>query len=427
MKVLQLQYELEWYWLYGQVVCIGILLQFELEVCVLLCWYLVEVVWVGDLVDYYVVVLFFDVIVCKQIEVELVESEVCFSVLVDGLLMLVWVLDECGYVCFVNSVFIEFFGGDEQCVFEDVWCGLVYFDDVFVFEYELQEVFKVQWLMYVLVCGWCVDGQWCWLEMNVCLCFLCMGCFIGLVGSSLDVIEWCEIEMVCEELLQFECVVCSVVENMVWVKDEFLVMLLYELCILLIIILGWSELLFQCIDEISLMYKGLGVIVNSVMVQKCLILDMLDLSSMLLGKVQLEVEVLDLCVQLIEVMCVQELVVEGKVLNISLVLFDDLCLVLGDVMCLQQILWNLFFNVIKFIFVEGIVVVILVVDVGYWLIIVIDFGDGIVFEFLCYLFGCFCQVDGIIICWYGGLGLGLVIVQQLVELYGGVVVVSSDG
>lgn len=321
MMVLEFGYEQDWFCIYGEVVCSGCLVQFEMEVCVLGCLFVVDVVCVGWLGEDKVGILFFDIIVCKQMEVELGESEVCFSVLVDGLLMLVWVLDECGYVCFVNSVFSEFFGGDEMCVLEDVWCGLVYLDDVLVFEYELQEVLKVQCLMYVLVCVCCVDGQWCWLEMNVCLCFLCMGCFIGLVGSSLDVIECCEIELVCEELLQFECVVCSVVENMVWLKDEFLVMLLYELCMLLIIIFGWSELLLQCVDNISLLYKGLNVIVNSVGVQKWLILDMFDFSSMLLGKVQLEVEVLDLCVVLGEVIGVQELVVEGKVLDVYLQLF----------------------------------------------------------------------------------------------------------
>lgn len=96
-------------------------------------------------------------------------------------------------------------------------------------------------------------------------------------------------------------------------------------------------------------------------------------------------------------------------------------------MCLQQVFWNLLFNVIKFILVEGCIDLQLWVDGNYWEIIVCDSGDGIVFEFFNYLFSCFCQVDGIIICCYGGLGLGFVIVQQLVELYGGMVIVVSEG
>lgn len=427
MKALQPQHEPEWYRLYGQVARTGTPLQFELEARALSRWYSVEAVRVGDPADHHVAVLFFDVTARKQIEVELAESEARFSALADGLPMPVWVLDERGHARFVNSAFTEFFGGDEQRVPEDVWRGLVHPDDASVFEYELQEALKAQRSMHALVRARRADGQWRWLEMNARPRFSRMGRFIGLAGSSPDVTERREIEMAREELLQSERAARSAAENMARVKDEFLATLSHELRTPLTTILGWSELLLQRIDETSPMYKGLGVIANSAMAQKRLISDMLDLSSMLLGKVQLEVEVLDLRAQLIEAMRAQELVAEGKALNTSLVLPDDPCLVLGDATRLQQILWNLLSNAIKFTPAEGTVAVTLAADAGHWSITVTDSGDGIAPEFLRHLFGRFRQADGTTTRRHGGLGLGLAIVQQLVELHGGAVAASSDG
>ncbi|WP_411849757.1 ATP-binding protein [Stenotrophomonas sp. LGBM10] len=427
MRVLQPQHEAEWYRLYGQVARTGKPLQFELEARALSRWYSVEAVRVGDPDDHRVAVLFFDVTARKQIEVELAESEARFSALADGLPMPVWVLDERGHARFVNSAFTEFFGGDEQRVPEDVWRGLVHPDDASVFEYELQEALKAQRSMHALVRGRRADGQWRWLEMNARPRFSRMGRFIGLAGSSPDVTERREIEMAREELLQSERAARSAAENMARVKDEFLATLSHELRTPLTTILGWSELLLQRIDETSPMYKGLGVIANSAMAQKRLISDMLDLSSMLLGKVQLEVEVLDLRAQMIEAMRAQELVAEGKALTTSLVLPDDPCLVLGDATRLQQVLWNLLSNAIKFTPAEGTVAVTLAADAGHWSITVADSGDGIAPEFLRHLFGRFRQADGTTTRRHGGLGLGLAIVQQLVELHGGAVAASSDG
>ncbi|WP_369521707.1 sensor histidine kinase, partial [Escherichia coli] len=162
------------------------------------------------------------------------------------------------------------------------------------------------------------DGQWRWLEMNARPRFSRMGRFIGLAGSSPDVTERREIELAREELLQSERAARSAAENMARLKDEFLATLSHELRTPLTTILGWSELLLQRVDNTSPLYKGLNVIANSAGAQKRLISDMLDLSSMLLGKVQLEVEVLDLRTLLGEAIGAQELVAEGKALDVNL-------------------------------------------------------------------------------------------------------------
>jgi len=363
----------------------------------------------------------------KQMEVELGESEARFSALADGLPMPVWVLDERGHARFVNSAFSEFFGGDENRVPEDVWRGLVHPDDASVFEYELQEALKAQRSMHALVRARRADGQWRWLEMNARPRFSRMGRFIGLAGSSPDVTERREIELAREELLQSERAARSAAENMARLKDEFLATLSHELRTPLTTILGWSELLLQRVDSTSPLYKGLGVIANSATAQKRLISDMLDLSSMLLGKVQLEVEVLDLRDQLNEAMGAQELVAEGKALDVTLQLPAQPCQVLGDATRLQQVFWNLLSNAIKFTPAEGRIDVQLQADGNYWTITVRDTGDGIAPEFLNHLFSRFRQADGTTTRRHGGLGLGLAIVQQLVELHGGSVSAASDG
>ncbi|HCR35130.1 MAG TPA: hybrid sensor histidine kinase/response regulator [Stenotrophomonas sp.] len=427
MSALEPKHEREWFSIYGEVARTGKPAQFEMDARALGRSFAVDAVRVGKPGEDKVGILFFDVTARKQIEVELGESEARFSALADGLPMPVWVLDERGHARFVNSAFSEFFGGDETRVAEDVWRGLVHPDDASVFEYELQQALTVQRSMHALVRARRADGQWRWLEMNARPRFSRMGRFIGLAGSSPDVTERREIELAREELLQSERAARSAAENMARLKDEFLATLSHELRTPLTTILGWSELLLQRVDNTSPLFKGLNVIASSATAQKRLISDMLDLSSMLLGKVQLEVEVLDLRTQLGEALGAQEPVAEGKALDVSLQLPDQPCLVLGDATRLQQVFWNLLSNAIKFTPAEGRIEAQVRADGGYWTITLRDTGDGIAPEFLHHLFSRFRQADGTTTRRHGGLGLGLAIVQQLVELHGGTISAASDG
>lgn len=427
MTALEPDHEKEWFQIYGRIARTGEPAQFELEARALGRSYAVDAVRLGAAGDDTVGVLFFDVSARKRIEGELGESEARFSALADGLPMPVWVLDAHGHARFVNSAFSEFFGGDENRVPEDVWRGLVHPDDASVFDYELRESLSAQRSLHALVRARRADGEWRWLEMNARPRFSRTGHFIGLAGSSPDVTERREIELAREELLQSERAARSAAENTARLKDEFLATLSHELRTPLTTILGWSELLLQRVTADSPLYKGLGVIASSATAQKRLISDMLDLSSMLLGKVQLEVEVLDLREQVQEALGAQELVAEGKALDVSVELPDGPCLVLGDATRIQQVLWNLLSNAIKFTPAEGFVKVRLQERGEGWQVTVQDSGDGIAPEFLGHLFGRFRQADGTTTRRHGGLGLGLAIVQQLVELHGGTVAAASEG
>ncbi|MCW2037499.1 signal transduction histidine kinase/ActR/RegA family two-component response regulator [Xanthomonas arboricola] len=253
------------------------------------------------------------------------------------------------------------------------------------------------------------------------------GRFIGLAGSSPDVTEQREIALAREQLLESERSARNEAESMARLKDEFLATLSHELRTPLTTILGWSELLLQRVEEGHPNYKGLSVIASSARAQKRLISDMLDLSSMLLGKVQLEVESLDLAEQVREALGAQEPVAEGKDQVLQLHVPPTPCLVLGDATRLQQVFWNLLSNAIKFTPAHGRIDVTVEHDDGHFIVSVRDSGDGIASEFLPHLFGRFRQADATTTRQHGGLGLGLAIVQQLVEMHGGQVGATSGG
>jgi CheY-like chemotaxis protein len=102
-------------------------------------------------------------------------------------------------------------------------------------------------------------------------------------------------------------------------------------------------------------------------------------------------------------------------------------LISGDSSRLQQIVWNLLSNAVKFTHPEGEIEVLLKRLGNYAEIIVRDTGDGISPDFLPYVFDRFRQADGTSKRQYGGLGLGLAIVRQLVKLHGGSIYAHSDG
>lgn len=421
------EHEQEWFDRYGLVARTGNRIHFEMQSKALKRWYSVDAFRVGLPEQGRVAVLFMDITERKRVERELAESEARFSALADGLPMPVWVLDAQGVVRFVNSAYGEFFGLDISSGTVAAWSELLHPDDLPIFQFELATSLEEQRGLRALVRARRHDGQWRWIEMTATPRYSADGRFIGLAGSSPDVTEQREIELAREQLLESERSARNEAESMARLKDEFLATLSHELRTPLTTILGWSELLLQRVEEGHPNYKGLSVIASSARAQKRLISDMLDLSSMLLGKVQLEVESLDLVEQVREALTIQELAAQGKDQRLQLHVPPTPCLVLGDATRLQQVLWNLLSNAIKFTPAHGRIDVTIERDDGHLVVSVCDSGDGIAAEFLPHLFGRFRQADGTTTRQHGGLGLGLAIVQQLVEMHGGQVGATSGG
>lgn len=363
----------------------------------------------------------------KHREQEVHEKKQRYRALVDGLPLPVWVIGADGKVQFVNSLFETFFGTPASREHLQMWSNFLHPADQAGFEHLIQRAFSERVELTSLVRGRRADGQWRWLEISLVPRFSRMGRYLGMAGNSRDVTDRRELEQANEQLLRSERVARSVAESTARLKDEFMATISHELRTPLTTVLGWSEMLMQRVQPEDANYKGLKVITTSAQALKRLIGDMLDLSGMLLGKLKLDMEVLDLASEVRDAVRSLDLAAAERRLQVKMYLPDTPCLVLGDQTRLQQVLWNLLSNAAKFTDEGGVIDISLDKASSNYRLRITDSGVGIAEEFLPHLFSRFRQADGTTTRRYGGLGLGLSIVQQLVDLHGGTVTASSPG
>jgi signal transduction histidine kinase len=211
------------------------------------------------------------------------------------------------------------------------------------------------------------------------------------------------------------------------VKDEFLAVLSHELRTPINAILGWSKLLQSRKLSETQATKGLETIERNAKHQLQLIEDMLDMSRSIRGEMLLNVGTCDLVSIIEAAIDTVRLAAEAKNIQIQAMLDPNPGAVLGDSARLQQVIWNLLSNAIKFTYGGGRVQISLQKIDSHVAITVKDTGIGIRPDFLPYIFEQFRQEDSSNQRRYGGLGLGLAIVRQLVELHGGTVYAESLG
>jgi signal transduction histidine kinase/DNA-binding response OmpR family regulator len=210
-------------------------------------------------------------------------------------------------------------------------------------------------------------------------------------------------------------------------KDEFLATLSHELRTPLSAILGWSHLLRSGKLEEPQVARALETIERNARSQSQLIDDLLDVSRIITGKLEIELYPVDLRGVIEAALDVVRPASEAKGIQFESAIGSAARLVPGDANRLQQIFWNLFSNAIKFTPRGGRISVKLKRDSPRVSISVTDTGIGISPEFLPYIFDRFRQADGSTTRTHGGLGLGLAIVRHLVELHQGSVEVESPG
>jgi PAS domain S-box-containing protein len=211
------------------------------------------------------------------------------------------------------------------------------------------------------------------------------------------------------------------------IKDEFLATLSHELRTPLNAILGWANVLRTGDFRSEELQRGLDTIERNARVQARIIDDLLDMSRIISGKVRLEVQPVDLPLVLREAIETVRTAAEASGVRLQAVLDPIAAPVAGDPGRLQQVFWNLLSNAIKFTPGGGSVQVVLKEASSQVEVSVIDNGEGIAPDFLPYVFNRFQQADASSRRRHGGLGLGLAIVAQLVELHGGSVRAHSDG
>jgi PAS domain S-box-containing protein len=211
------------------------------------------------------------------------------------------------------------------------------------------------------------------------------------------------------------------------IKDEFLALLSHELRTPLTSILGWSKLLTDGNLDDAASKHALEIIVRNARAQTQLIDDLLDISRIITGKLRLDVRPFELAPMIEAVVDGMLPAADARNIQIQTALDSRTSAISGDPDRLQQVIWNLLTNAIKFTPKGGRVEVRLERIASHVEITVSDTGQGIDPELLPHVFERFRQSDSSSTRRHGGLGLGLAIVRQLVELHGGVVKAESPG
>lgn len=230
-----------------------------------------------------------------------------------------------------------------------------------------------------------------------------------------------------QQLLESYQIAHSDAEQANVIKDEFLAIVSHELRTPLTSILGWSKLLMAGnLDELSAK-RALDTIVRNARAQTQLIDDLLDISRIITGKLRLEAQPLELAVLIETVVESVRPTAEARNILLQTAIDSRINPISGDPDRLQQIFWNLLTNAIKFTPKGGRVQVWFERVESHVEITISDTGQGITPEFLPHVFERFRQSDPSSTRRKGGLGLGLSIVRQLVELHGGTVTAESPG
>jgi len=209
-------------------------------------------------------------------------------------------------------------------------------------------------------------------------------------------------------------------------KDEFLATLSHELRTPLNAVIGWSRILKAGRLDNESSTHAIEVIERNAWAQKQIIEDILDVSRVITGKLQLHLGPVDLISVVMAALDAVRPALEAKDIRIETQFHDGLKVIAGDVDRLQQVVWNLLSNASKFTPVGGTVGVRIDQDETYLQIQVRDTGPGIAADFLPHVFERFRQADGSTTRTHGGLGLGLAIVRHLVELHGGMIAAENS-
>ena len=210
-------------------------------------------------------------------------------------------------------------------------------------------------------------------------------------------------------------------------KDEFLAVLSHELRTPLNAIVGYSRLLRGGLLSGEKADRGFETLERNAHALTQIVEDMLDISRIVSGKIRLDVQPVDLPAVVHNALATVQPAADAKKIRLQTLIDPRVSAVSGDPDRLQQAVWNLLSNAVKFTPKEGRVQVRVERINSHAEISVSDTGTGIAPDFLEHVFERFRQADAGTTRRTGGLGLGLAIVRQIVEMHGGSVSAASDG
>ena len=239
------------------------------------------------------------------------------------------------------------------------------------------------------------------------------------LGTYLDITDRKRMDEQRERSLEAERAGRVEAERLGRLKDEFLATISHELRTPLNAILGWTQLLKRQPASAEDVVRAVDIIERNARAQAHLVDDLLDMSRAISGQIRVELAPLNLCDVVRSAVVAMEPAARAQQIELRTSLPDAGIRVSADPARFQQIVWNLLTNAIKFTPAGGRVEVSAAVEDHRALLRVADTGIGMSPEFLPHVFDPFRQEDASTTRRHAGVGLGLSIVKELVELHGG--------
>lgn len=354
-------------------------------------------------------------------------SEERFRRLADQAPVLIWMSDATKATTWFNRPWLEFTGRTMEQEIGSGWAEGVHPDDyvhcveTYSTNFDARQSFEMDYRLRRH------DGVYRWVMDRGIPIFSQEGVFLGYMGSCIDINERKEAEEQGDALLKMEQAARVQAERTALLKDEFLATVSHEMRTPLTAMLGWVQLLRSGSLPSETVPQALETIERNARAQAKLIDDLLDMSRILSGRLRLDVQTVNIVEVVEAALDAAEPGAAAKKIRMVRVLDPLSGPVTGDPMRLQQIVWNLLSNAVKFTPTAGRITVTLERINSHVEISVSDSGEGILPEFLPHVFDRFRQQDSSTMRKHQGLGLGLSIVKQLVELHGGAVRASSAG
>ncbi|MBG1262392.1 PAS domain-containing protein [Nostoc commune] len=362
----------------------------------------------------------------KQVEEKLRQSEERFRTLADNMSQFAWMADENGSIFWYNERWFEYTGTTLEEMQGWGWQKVHHPDHVDRVAHHFRHCLATGELWEDTFPLRRQDGQYCWFLSRATPIRDREGKVLRWFGTNTDITERQEAVQERDRLLQLEQAARAEAERANRIKDEFLAVLSHELRSPLNPILGWTKLLQTRKFNETKTAEALATIERNAKLQTQLIDDLLDVAKILRGKLSIDAAPVNLTFVIESAIDTVRTAAIAKSITLHPIL-PNIGQVSGDSNRLQQIVWNLLSNAIKFTPNGGRVEIRLERVNDQAQIIVSDTGKGINPDFLPHIFESFRQEDVSITRRYGGLGLGLAIVRQLVEAHGGIITADSPG
>jgi PAS domain S-box-containing protein len=376
--------------------------------------------------DGYSVCFVINLTLLKQTEAALRQSEKYYRYLSETIPQIIWISNSKGECEYVNPRWYEFSGQPIGEALGFGWRKILHPEDCDRMMRAWNEAVNSSQPYEIELRYRCYDGSYHW-HLDRALPMLDkQGKIIKWFGTSTNINEHKQLEAERNRLLELEKNARVAAETANLAKDEFVAMVSHDLRSPLNAILGWAKLLRTQKLDADATHRALETIERNAKSQAKLLEDLLDISRILRNKLQLELSTVNLRAIIADALETAYPAANGKNIRFITVIDDSIPSISGDSNRLQQVFGNLLSNAIKFTPQGGCIEVYLSLEANnYAQIEFKDTGIGMSPEFLPQVFERYQQGKDSKI--YGGLGLGLAIARQIIELHGGSICATSAG